>query len=167
MDELISRLKSRRLGILSLLKMVPDELWDWKPNVSMRSTAELASHLACGPLALLKLLKGAIPNEKSYFALEKDHRPKNAGEAVQLYEAGLQRLIAYLKEHIGDARENQIELFYLQHPTSIYAEVFGEIGHEWFHLGQLFTHLRQNSVSVDMGAYYGYKDPDSNRPPNK
>ncbi|MHA2330275.1 MAG: hypothetical protein ACXACR_17280 [Candidatus Hodarchaeales archaeon] len=49
----------------------------------------------------------------------------------------------------------------------MYKELFGEIGHEWFHLGKLFTYLKQNGVSVDMGAYYGYKDPDPEISPNK
>ena len=49
----------------------------------------------------------------------------------------------------------------------IYKEIFEEIGHEWFHLGQLFSYLKQNGVALDMGAYYGYKDPDPDIPPNK
>jgi len=136
MKELIERLRSRRLGILFILKMISAHLWNWKPSSSMKNTAKLASHLACGPLALLELIKGTIPNEELYIALENNNRPKDAQGLVRLYENGLKSLIEYLKEHIEDAREEKIDLFYAEHPSSIYNEVFSEIGHEWFHLGQ-------------------------------
>ncbi|UCE13504.1 MAG: hypothetical protein JSV04_15145 [Candidatus Heimdallarchaeota archaeon] len=160
MEDLIAVLKSRRLGILFILKMVPLELWDWKPDPTMKSTAQLANHLACSPLAILELLKGNIPDEESYNKLEVTNMPLNAQGFVKLYEEGLSGLISYLKEHLEDAHEMTIKLFYQEHNTSIYKEVFDEIGHEWFHLGQLFTYLKQNGIQVDMGAYYGYRDPD-------
>lgn len=160
LEELIMTLKSRRLGILFILKMVPLELWEWKPEPTMKSTAQLANHLACSPMAILELLKGNILDEDSYNTLEVTNMPLNAHGLVKLYENGLAALISYLEEHLEDAHEKTIKLFYQEHKTSIFKEVFDEIGHEWFHLGQLFTYLRQNSVQVDMGAYYGYRDPD-------
>jgi hypothetical protein len=75
-------------------------------------------------------------------------------------------LISFLEEHIEDAHEEDFRFFYQDHNTSIYKEVFDDIGHIWFHLGQLFIYLKQNNVFVDMGAYYGYKDPDPTIPPN-
>jgi hypothetical protein len=86
---------------------------------------------------------------------------------IKLYEEGLSKLINYLEDHLEDALDENIQLFYQDHRTSMYKEVFGEIGHLWFHLGQLFTYLKQNGVPIDMGAYYGYKDPDPSIQPNE
>ena len=166
-EELIATLQSRRLGILFILKMIPLDLWDWKPNPAMRSTAQLGNHIACSPLAILELLQGNIPDEDTYNNLEKNNMPINAQGLTKLYEQSLEKLISYLQEHLEDARVEDIKFFYQDHNTSIYKEIFDEIGHEWFHLGQLFTYLKQNGVVVDMGAYYGYKDPDPDIPPNE
>jgi hypothetical protein len=166
-EEIIAVLKSRRLGVQFILKMVPLDLWDWRPHPLMRTTAELANHLACGPLALLEALRGNIPDEESYISLEQNNMPLNAQGLTKIYGEGLYKLINYLNEHIEEAHEKNIRFFYHDYYSSIYDEVFGEIGHQWFHLGQLFTYLKQNNIPVDMGAYYGYKDPDTTIPPNK
>lgn len=147
--------------------MVPLDLWDWKPNPSMRSTAELGNHLACSPLGILELLRGNISNEEKYNDLEKNNMPINAQGLTHLYDQSLSKLLSYLQEHLENARTENIRFFYQDHDTSMYKEAFDEIGHEWFHLGQLYTYLRQNGIPIDMGAYYGYKDPDPNLPPNK
>lgn len=147
--------------------MIPPSIWDWKPNISMRSTSELALHLACSPLAILELLKGNIPDGESYKAFEDNNMTSDAQGMVLLYNKGLNRLIEYLEKHLTEARTENIELFYEEHPTSLYKEVFSEIGHEWLHLGQLFIYLRQNGVSVDMGAYYGFRDPNPDIQPIK
>ena len=144
--------------------MIPHELMEWRPEKSMRSTAELANHLACGPLSGYEGLKGNLNDEQSYINLQKNHMPTNAQGLVKLYEDGLKKLISFLEEHINDAHEKKIQFFYQTEKSSIYEEVFGDIGHHWFHLGQLFVYLRLNNVNVDMGAYYGYKDPDDSIP---
>lgn len=167
MEELIATLKKRRLAILFILKMIPLELWDWKPDPKMKSTSQLANHLACSPVAILELLRGKIPNEDTYNKLESDNMPLNAQGLTKLYDEGVKKLISYLEDHIEDARTENIKLFYQEHETSIYKEIFDEIGHEWFHLGQVFTYLRQNGVNISMWAYYGIKDPDPTVPPNK
>jgi len=66
-----------------------------------------------------------------------------------------------------EAYQENIEWFYEEHPSSMYKEVFNEIGHCWLHLGQLFVYLRQNGVPVDIGTYYGFKDPDPSVPPKE
>jgi len=172
MEELIRILRARRLGVLYILKMIPLEIWEWAPDdqvstTHMRSTSELANHLACAPLCLNEGLNKNIPDEKTYQNLEKNNMPLNAQGLVKLYEEGLIKLITYLEYNLDTAFEENIHLFYQDHKTSIYKEIFGEIGHQWFHLGQLFTYLRQNGVNVDMGAYYGYKDPDPSIHPNE
>ncbi|MFX1532974.1 MAG: DinB family protein [Promethearchaeota archaeon] len=167
MQKLIDMLKHRRKGILFVLKMVPEKLWDWKPEHSMRSVAELANHLALSPLSMLELLRGELKDGEAFMKLEKDNMASNSHELTKVYEQSLSKLILFLEEHIEDAHEEKIKLFYQDHLTSIYTEIFEEIGHEWFHLGQLFTYLRQKGVPIDMGAYYGYKDPDPNIPPNE
>ena len=166
MEELIRILRTRRLGILYILKMIPLDLWDWSPEF-MKSTSELANHLSCAPLCLYENLKGNIPDGETYQKLEKNNMPLNAQGLVKLYEEGLSKLISYLEDHLDEAFEENIQLFYLEHKTSIYKEVFSEIGHQWFHLGQLYTYLKQNCVPIDMRAYYGYKDPDPSIPPNE
>ena len=167
MEELIRILKERRIGILYILKMVPSELWDWKPAQSMRTTAVLANHLTCSPMNLYKGFVDPFPDEESWMAFEENKMPLNAQGLVKLYEKGLEKLIAFLEEHLEDAHEKQIQFWYQEEKSSIYEEVFGEIGHEWFHVGQLFTYLKQKGVPVDQGAYYGYRDPDETIPPNK
>lgn len=167
MQKLIEVLKGNRIGILYVLKMIPQELMEWRPEKSMRSTAELANHIACGPLGLYEGLKGSLKDEQSYIDLQKKYMPTNAQGLVKLYEDGLLKLISFLEEHSIDAYEKKIQFFYQTDKSSIYEEVFGDIGHKWFHLGQLFVYLRQNNVNVDMGAYYGYKDPDDSIPPFK
>ena len=167
MEELIATLKKRRLAVLFILKLIPLEIWDWRPDPSMKSTAQLANHLACSPLAILELLQGNIPDEETYNNLESDNMPLNAQGLTKLYDEGLKKLISYLEEHIEDAYVENIKLFYQEHNSSIYKEIFDEIGHEWFHVGQLFTYLRQNGVNVNMWAYYGIKDPDPSIPPNE
>ncbi len=147
--------------------MIPLESMEWRPEKSMRSVADLANHLACTPLSLYEGLTGKINDEQSYIDLEKKNKPSNAQGFVKLYEDGLRKLISYLEEHIDDAHEKKIHFFYQTEKSSIYEEVFSDIGHQWFHLGQLFVYLRQNNVKIDMGVYYGYKDPDESIPPNK
>ncbi len=166
MENLIATMKSRRLGILFILKMVPLDIWDWKPNPEMRSTAQLANHIACAPLSLLEGIRGNLKDEQSYINLEETNLPFNAQGLIKIYEDGLGKLLNYLEQHLDEAHEKTIQFFYQTSKSSLFEEVFDEIGHEWFHLGQLFTYLKQNGVSVDMGAYYGYKDPDSSRYPN-
>jgi uncharacterized damage-inducible protein DinB len=153
--------------------MVPLELWDWRPEPFlssptslMRNTSQLANHIACAPLCLYESFQGNIPDEKTYQNFEKNNMPLNAEGLTNLYEDGINKLIRFLQDHLEDAHEENIRFFYHNQDTSIYKEVFDEIGHEWFHLGQLFTYLRQNGIPVDMGAYYGYKDPDPGIPPN-
>ncbi len=166
MEELIAVLQKRRLGIVYLLKMIPLDIWDWKPGSGMRSTAELANHLASSPMMLLELFKGELKSGEEFGELEKQNFPLNAQGLVKLYDEGLEKIIAYLNEHLEDAREKNVKFFYQEKKTSLYHEIFEEIGHEWFHSGQLFTYLRINNIAVDMGAYYGYKDPDESIPPN-
>lgn len=166
MKELIETLRKRRKGIIYLLKMVPLELWDWRPHSSTRTMAEVANHLASSPLMLLELFKGELKTGEEFEALEKQNFPLNAEGLTKLYDMGLEKLIEYLEEHIEDVREKNLKLFYQEEKTSLYHEIFEEIGHEWFHLGQLFAYLRANGVKVDMGAYYGYQDPDPSIHPN-
>ena len=166
MKDLILSLKKRRKGILYLLKMVSPEIWIFKPHPTCRTTAELANHLAGSPLMLLKLFKGEINSEGEFNTQEKMNFPANSEGLVVLYEKSLNNLIAYLEQHLVDAKTENIRFFYKENNTSLYHEIFEEIGHEWFHLGQLFTYLRSNGISVDMGAYYGYKDPDPSIKPN-
>jgi uncharacterized damage-inducible protein DinB len=147
--------------------MIPRELMEWRPEKSMRSVAELATHLACAPLSLYEALAGNLVDEQSYINLEKKNIASNVQGFVKVYENGLIKLISYLEEHTRDAHEKKIQFFYQTEKSSIYEEVFSDIGHQWFHLGQLFVYLRQNGVEIDMGAYYGYKDPDESIPPNK
>lgn len=174
MEHLIDNLKTRRLGLLYVLKMIPLELWDWRPEsflgsstFPMRTTAQLANHLACSPLCLYEAFQGNIPDEETYKNLERNNMPLNAQGLTKLYEEGLMKLIQFLQNHLEEAHEEKLRFFYQTHNTSIYKEVFDEIGHEWFHLGQLFIYLRQNGIQVDMGAYYGYKDPDPSIQPNE
>ncbi|MFW9915481.1 MAG: DinB family protein [Candidatus Thorarchaeota archaeon] len=167
MEELISYLLYRRLGNLFVLKMIPAELWDWKPILAMRSVSELANHLACAPLCLFEVFRGTVTDESSYKDIEAKNFPGDAQGLVQVYERGLEKLIAYLRQHIDEAHEENIKGFYQQPYSSLYKEVLHHIGHEWFHLGQLFTYLRQNGVEIDAMVYYGYRDPDSGSPPNK
>jgi hypothetical protein len=167
MEKLIQKLKNYRLGVLFVLKMIPLDIWEWKPEKSMRTTAELAVHLACAPLSLYEGLNGNLRNEKDSISLEMNNTPLESQGLVKLYEDGLKKLVSFLKNHIENAHEKQIQFFYQTEKSSVYEETFGEIGHQWFHLGQLFTYLKQNGVFVDMGAYYGYKDPDEMIPPNK
>ncbi|MHA2347364.1 MAG: DinB family protein [Candidatus Hodarchaeales archaeon] len=166
MERLISTLQKRRKGVNYLLKMISLKIWDWRPHENCRSTVELATHLASSPLMLLKLLKGEITSTDGFNMYEKQQLPLNAEGLVNLYNTSLNKLLTYLEQHLDEARNENILFFYKKEKTSIYHEVFEEIGHEWFHLGQLFTYLRSNGVSVDMGAYYGYKDPDPSLKPN-
>ena len=166
MNELIAKLKNRRKGIVYLLKMVPLEIWDWKPHPSTKTTAELANHLASSPLMLLELIKGDLTTPEEFESLEKQNFPINAEGLTKLYDMGLEKIIAHLEANIDDAQEKNLKFFYQEQKTSLYHEIFEEIGHEWFHSGQLFAYLRTNGVNVDMGAYYGYQDPDPTIPPN-
>ncbi|WP_455142029.1 DinB family protein [Candidatus Hodarchaeum mangrovi] len=167
MQELIHTLKERRLGILYLLKMVPMEIWDWEPNKNMRNTADLANHLACSPLTICELLQGNLKDENDLISLEKNNMPLNAPGLVKSYENGLKRLIEFCNTHLEDAKEKSVQFFYQNKPSTIYKEVLEEIGHEWFHLGQLYVYLKQNGINLEMGHYYGYKDPDPTIPPTK
>ncbi|MFX1252514.1 MAG: DinB family protein [Promethearchaeota archaeon] len=167
MQKLIHILKERRRGILFVLKMISSELWDWKPEQSMKTTAQLAYHLASAPLSLFKGLQSQISNKKTALNPEIENIPSSVQGLTDLYEQGLLKLISFLEEHLEDAHELKIQFFYQKQPSSIYKEVFDEIGHEWFHLGQLFTYLKQNRIPIDMGTYYGYEDPDPNIPPNE
>ncbi|MHA1449460.1 MAG: DinB family protein [Candidatus Hodarchaeales archaeon] len=166
MLELIKVLENRRLGTLFILKMIPQNLWDWKPADDMKSMGDLANHLARDPIAMLAMFRGEI-TEETYQSAEKGLTLTDAPSLVKTYEKGLKELISYLEENIENAREKNLKLFYRESPTSLYSEVFEMIGHQWFHLGQLFTYLRINGVKVNMGAYYGYQDPDPDIPPNK
>jgi len=167
MEKLIQTLRQRRTGILFILKVIPPDLWNWKPSNGMRTMSELANHIACSPIALFKVFQGQIPDSATYLTLEETNKPTDAQGLVQLYETGLNQLISYLETHIEEVYLTNIQLFYEEHSTSMYQEVFNDIGHCWFHLGQLFVYLRQKGVPVEMGTYYGYKDPDPNMPPNE
>jgi uncharacterized damage-inducible protein DinB len=167
LEELISYLLYRRLGNLFVLKMIPTELWDWKSHSTLRSISELANHLACAPLCLFEVFRETVTDEQSYRDIEAKNFPEDAQGLVQVYERGLEELITYLREHIGEAREENIKGFYQQPYSSLYKEVLHHIGHEWFHLGQLFTYLKQNGVEIEDMVYYGYKDPNSEVPPNE
>ena len=167
MEHLIQNLQKRRLGVLYILKMIPVRIWNWRPEPKLRTTAELATHLAASPMMLWEAFQGKIPDEETYVKTEKARQPNSAQGLVALYEDGLAKLVSYLKAHLNDSHEKTIQFFYHDQKSSIYEEVFNEIGHQWFHLGQLFVYLRQNTVNVDMGAYYGYKDPDPTVSPQK
>ncbi|MCK4848542.1 MAG: hypothetical protein KAT16_05940 [Candidatus Heimdallarchaeota archaeon] len=166
MEELIEKLKERRKGIVYMLKMIPLEIWDWSPSPSSKTTAALANHLASSPLMMYKLFKGNLKTPDEFEELEKQNLPLNAQGLVKLYDNGLEKLINYLEENLDEAREKNLQFFYQEEKSSLYKEIFDEIGHEWFHTGMLFTYLRTNEISVDMGTYYGYKDPDPSIPPN-
>ncbi len=86
---------------------------------------------------------------------------------MELYEKGRIMFTSFLEEHLEDAHEKQIQFWYHTEKSSIYEEIFGEIEHEMLHLGQLFVYLKQNRVPFDMGAFYGYKDPNETIHPNK
>jgi len=167
MQELIHTLKERRLGILYILKMVPMEIWDWAPNKTMRNTADLANHLACSPLSIYELLQGNLKDEDALNILEKNNMPLNASGLIKNYENGLKRLIEFCNNHLEDSKDIKVQFFYQSIPSTVYNEVLEEIGHEWFHLGQLYVYLKQNGIDLEMGNYYGYKDPDPNIIPNK
>lgn len=129
--------------------------------------SELANHIACSPIVLLETFKGQIPDTAAYLAIEETNMPTNAQGLAQLYETGLNQLISYLESHLEEAYHENIKLFYESHLTSMYQEVFNDIGHCWFHLGQLFVYLRQKGVHVEMGTYYGFRDPNPNIYPNE
>ena len=132
MERLIKKLKGRRLGVLYILKMVPKRLWDWKPQPNSRSTAELANHLAATPMILCDAFHGKIPDAETYETLEKEHMVDSPKRLVKLYEEGLSKLLSYLKKHVSDAHDEKIQFFYHEKKSSIYDEVFDEMGHQWF-----------------------------------
>ena len=166
MEYLIEQLKERRKGIVFILKMVSLDIWEWSPSSSSKTTASLANHLASSPLMMYELLKGDLNTPEQFQELEKQNLPLNTQGLVKLYDMGLTKLIEFLEDNIETAREKNVKLFYKEEKTSLYKEIFEELGHEWFHLGQLFTYLRANGIDVNMGAYYGYEDPDPSIPPN-
>jgi uncharacterized damage-inducible protein DinB len=165
-EKLIEKLKDRRKGIVFILKMISLDIWDWSPSPSSKSTGILANHLASSPLMMYELLRGELKTAEEFEELEKQNLPMNAQGLVKLYDMGLEKLISYLEEKLDEAHEKNVKFFYQDEKSSLYEEVFGEIGHSWFHLGQLFTYLRANKIPVDMGSYYGYSDPDPTIPPN-
>jgi len=167
MQHLIKTLQHRRKGIVFILKMIPDNLWHWCPADGMRTISQLATHLGSGPTVLLKLFQDQIPDEAAYRAIEEINTPVNAHQLIQNYDSGLIHLISYIEANLDVIHKENIKWFYTENPSSIYREVFDDIGHCWFHLGQLYIYLRQNGVPINMGAYYGFKDPDPNVPPNK
>ena len=146
--------------------MVSLDIWDWSPSPSTKTTSALANHLASSPLMMYELLKGELKSPEEFEELEKQNLPLNAQGLVKLYDMGLNKLIDYAEENLETAFDNNIQFFYQDEKSSLYEEIFGEIGHHWFHLGQLFAYLRANNIPVDMGAYYGFKDPDPSIPPN-
>ena len=166
-EELIETLRERRLGTIFVVKMIPESLWDWKPTSDMRPISDLANHLVNGPTILLELIQGNIPNPESYNAFIEKIRKKNAQELTELFEKGLNNLITYLEEH-KEAANQEIKLFpeKVFRTSTVGAEVFFEIQHQWLHLGQLVTYLRQNDIPVGEGAYSGFEDPDPSIPPN-
>ena len=166
LDKLIEKLKERRKGIVFILKMTALDIWDWSPSPSSKNTAKLANHLASSPLMMYELFKGKLKTPEEFEELEKQNIPLNAQGLVKLYDTGLKKLIIFLEDNLEEAHDKNMKFFYQEEKTSLYKEIFDEIGHEWFHLGQLFTYLRANEISVDMGAYYGFKDPDPSTPPN-
>jgi uncharacterized damage-inducible protein DinB len=165
MEKLIEILQSYRLGFLYVLKMVPPHCWDWRPEPTMKTTAELATHVAASPLQLGESLRGNIPDLETYEHREQSLIPTDAQGLVALYEEGLTNLISYLQDHVEDAHATTLQLYFRDHKTSIYEEVISEITHQWFHLGQLFVYLRQNQITIDTNTYYGTQDPDPSIPP--
>ena len=93
MERLIEQLQSRRLGVLYILKMVSVRSWDWRPEPKMKTTAELAAHLAASPMLLWEALRGTIPDEETYEQRGKELMPDSPPDLVVLYEEGLSKLV--------------------------------------------------------------------------
>ena len=111
MRGLIRGLENRRLGTLFILKMIPPNLWDWKPADDMKIMSDLANHLAGDPLAMLGLFRGEITAGEDYQKIEKEITSTDAPGLVKTYDRGLKELLSYLEENVDTAREKKLKLF--------------------------------------------------------
>ncbi|MBB6732011.1 DinB family protein [Cohnella zeiphila] len=140
----------------SLLPMIREDQWDYRPRDDMRSLIELARHLAHVPAQELAILQEQSKEQVGKLVMSIS-RLRDAEALSEVMRDG----VLALKEYMNSLDEKELLYrstapFFAKHQPVVQFKWLMEITtHLYHHRGQMFTYMKQLGIPVSMRDLYG------------
>ncbi|MBD0382582.1 DinB family protein [Paenibacillus sedimenti] len=140
----------------SLLSLIKEDQWEYRPNENMRSLIELARHLVHVPAQELAILQEQSMEQVRSLVISVMHL-KDAAALSDVMHRG----VAALKDYMNSLDETELLYkstapFFAKHQPAVQFKWLMEITtHLYHHRGQMFTYMKQLDLPVSMRDLYG------------
>ena len=140
----------------SLLSMIKEDQWEYRPHENMRSLIELARHLVHVPAQELAILQEQSMEQVRSLVISILHLRDAAALSDVMHQG-----VAALKEYMNSLDEAELLYkstapFFAKHQPSVQIKWLMEITtHLYHHRGQMFTYMKQLGIPASMRDLYG------------
>jgi uncharacterized damage-inducible protein DinB len=140
----------------SLLSMIKEDQWEYRPHENMRSLIELARHLVHVPAQELAILQEQSMEQVRSLVISIMHLRDAAALSDVMHQG-----VAALKEYMNSLDEAELLYkstapFFAKHQPSVQIKWLMEITtHLYHHRGQMFTYMKQLGIPASMRDLYG------------
>lgn len=136
----------------ALFSEIQPDLTGWRPRDNMRTTMELANHVAQLPHVDLMILRGAA--EADVRGLEVTLRRVNPADLVAVWKTGVAAVTEYFTALTPEQFQTQVGKAFYGHEATMPDWLMEIITHAHHHRAQLFTYLKMQGRPVDMFTLY-------------
>lgn len=140
----------------SLLFMIEEKHWEYRPRENMRSLIELARHLVQVPEQELAILQEQPMEQVRSLVMSVMH-VKDAAALSEVMHRGVSALKDYMNNlDEADLLHKSTAPFFAKYQPSVQVKWLIEITtHIYHHRGQMFTYMKQLGIPVSMYDLYG------------
>ena len=143
-DFFVSIIEGETQTNLKVLKAIPEEKRDYRPDKKSRSALELARHM---PVADLWFLEGLLNGEFAFPDPGTEEAIQSVADAIRFYNDRFLPALGKVKGLPGDQLAREMSMMgVLTKPTVIFLSFL--IRHTVHHRGQLSTYLRPMGATV-------------------
>ena len=130
-----------------VLKAIPDDKRDYRPDEKSRTASELAKHLAVGDIWFLDSICDGAFNFDPDAENKATEGLKTVGDLVELYKREYPKRIARLRSTSGEQLAKDVDFFGMMKQPAIAFVSFAN-NHGVHHRGQLASYLRAMGSKV-------------------
>jgi len=145
-DFLLNRVEEAHIVTLRVLRSIPDNQCDYRPNPNSRSTRELAWHIVSTELQLLNgIASGSFSRDES----ETESPPNNISEMAEYYEERFGKRLESIRKLNAKKLTNYLSYYgVFKYPAVVYLTFLHD--HTIHHRGQLSSYARELGSKISM-----------------
>lgn len=154
-DHLLHELQLGVKTSCSLIKLIGEEEWDFRPQDNMRTLLQLVHHLTAIPASDLAILQ-----EKSQPEVEAVENSasdiRDTAELIRRYQANYDTFRDYIVSLSEDELLNKsTKAFYAEHGMVQVKWLIEVVTHTFHHRSQLYNYLKQSGHELSFFMLYG------------